>query len=136
MSKYQEGQRTSIAVRIKYHMAEMDISQQKLADVCGCHRDLIYSYIHGKCKEENMDISILKCMAQFFKKPTYYFCNEYLKFLDTENVPERLRSLRRKLEMTQREFSERYEIPLASYKGYEAGKTRLQYEYWKRIFPI
>lgn len=121
-------------MRIQYHMAEQHVSREMLANACGCTKSLISSYIHGRCKEENMDISVLKDMAKYLKKETYYFCNEYLFFLDTEDVPECLREIRRKVAISQRKFAKLHDISLHRYKTYESGKVRLQYDAWKKLF--
>lgn len=114
-------------------MAKNKISQSKLAEVCECSIDTIFSYANGKCREENMDISILKKIAMYFGKEEYYFCNDYLKFIDTENVTEWLKKKRKERNMTQRQFASKLHIPLEHYKVYEAGINRLQFRYWKVI---
>lgn len=125
----------STAYRLRYHMAEHKISQAHLARVCGCSRDTIYAYVNGECREENMNISVLKKAAVYFGKPPYYFCNEYLKFIDTTDVSGYLKAMRKESGMTQAKFAELYDIPLVRYKGYETGKVRLPFVYWKRLFP-
>ena len=116
-------------------MEKMHVSQETLSKYCGCRKDVIYYYVNCKCLEENMNITVLKKIAGFFEKPPYYFCNAYLTFIDEKNVPVVLKKLRQEKGMTQSQFAQLYHIPLACYKGYENGKTRLQYKYWKRIFP-
>lgn len=114
-------------------MAEYRIPQRELAKACGCSIDTIFSYANGKCREENMDIGILKKIAAYFGKEEYYFCNEYLKFIDTVNVPKWLKEKRKEQNMLQREFAARLHIPLDNYKVYEVGIIRLQFRYWKEI---
>lgn len=133
MHKYDEEKMKYISCRIKYHMAKYKISQLKLAEVCGCSSDTIFSYANGKCREENMDIEILKKIAIQFEKEEYYFCNDYLKFMDTVNVAEWLKKKRKERNMTQRQFASKLHIPLEHYKVYEAGINRLQFRYWKAV---
>lgn len=133
MHQYEKEKMKHISYRLKYHMAEYRISQLELAKACGCSIDTIFSYANGKCREENMDIGILKKIAAYFGKEEYYFCNEYLKVIDTVNVPEWLKRKRKERNMLQREFAARLHIPLESYKAYEAGTIRLQFRYWKEI---
>lgn len=133
MHQYEKEKMQHISYRLKYHMAEYRISQPELAQVCGCSIDTIFSYANGKCREENMDIGILKKIEAYFGKEEYYFCNEYLKFIDTVNVPEWLKRKRKERNMLQREFAAKLHIPLNNYKAYEAGIIRLQFRYWKEI---
>lgn len=126
----------NISYRIRYHIAERKISQAKLAKVCGCSKGIIFSYVNGNCREENMDIKILKKMAVYFEKEEYYFCNEYLKFMDTVDVAKWLREKRIERNMTQRCFAASFDIPLNNYKAYEEGKVRLQFPYWENIVKL
>lgn len=123
----------NIADRIRYHMAEYKMTINAMAEICDCSRDLIFSYMHGHCTEENMNIQVLKKMANYFGKEKYYFCNEYLEFIDCEDVSSFLKCMRKKYGLNQRQFAKMYGIPIASYKGYESGRNRLPFEYWKRI---
>lgn len=125
---------SDIASRIRRCMAEYKISQEGLAKACGCSTDKIYAYVNRKRLEENMDITVLKKIAAYFGKAPYYFCNEYLEFIDTQNVSAILKAMRKARQFTQRQFAELYDIPLIRYKGYENGKVQLQFPYWKRIF--
>ncbi len=123
----------SIASRIRYQMQKAKISQPKLAEAVGLTRDRIYTYENGKIAEEHMDIKILKKLAEYFEVDQYYFCNEYHIFIDTVDVPEVLKRLRKKKGMTQREFAKAEKIPLSAYEAYESGRARLAERYWKRL---
>lgn len=81
-----------------------------------------------------MSIDLLKKIAAYLKKDTYYFCNDYLRFIDTADVPKELRKQRQEKGMSRKMFADAYGIRLDSYKRYEYGIGRLPYEYWKRIF--
>ena len=68
-----------------------------------------------------MQIPVLKSFAAYFDKDTYYFCNDYHKFIDTVDVVKLLKRLRKEKGVTQRRFADElgvtrsspYEIPLA-----------------------
>lgn len=136
MHAYDQKKMEDISYRIRYHMAEHKISQPKLAEICGCTRDRIHVYVNGHCSEANMDVRILKKMALYFGKEEYYFCNDYLKFIDTVNVPEWLKERRMKYQMSQSKFAAFIGIPLQKYKLYEIGKVRLQGQYWENLKKI
>ena len=123
----------SISAKIKYQMQKAKISQPRLAKAVGCSRDRIWTYANGKVSEGYMDIDFLKKLADYFGLETYYFCNDYHVFVDTANVSEALKKMRRKTGMTQKEFAKIKKIPLTSYKIYEIGKTRIAEKYWKRL---
>jgi transcriptional regulator with XRE-family HTH domain len=123
----------SIALRIKYQMKKAKISQPELAMVLGCSKDTVFSYVHGKTQEGNMNRDLLKKMAQYFKLDRYYFFNEYLIFIDTTDVPEYLRQMRKKENMSQRKFASKVHIPLSAYKKYETGDARLPERYWQHV---
>ena len=109
---------SDIADRIKYHLHRTKTSHWKLAKALECSRDTIFSYANGKVPEDRMDIAVLKKMAAYLKKEEYYFCNEYHVFADTADVPEYLKGIRKAKGMSQREFCEKFQIPLAAYKKY------------------
>ena len=123
----------SIASRIRYQMQKARISQPKLAQAVGLTKDRIYTYENGKIAEENMDIEILKKLAEYFGVDQYYFCNEYHIFMDTTDVPQTLKRLRSKKQMSQREFAKKENIPIAAYKAYESGRVRLAEKHWKKL---
>lgn len=123
----------SIASRIRYQMQKAKISQPKLAQALGLTKDRIYTYQSGRIAEENMDIGILKKLAEYFGVDQYYFCNEYHVFMDATDVPELLKRVRVKARLSQREFAKEAGIPLAAYKVYESGKVRLQERYWMKL---
>lgn len=80
-----------------------------------------------------MDIAVLKKMAEYFGMEKYYFCNEYHVFVDTVNVPGYLKGIRKAKGMSQREFCEMLQIPLAAYKKYETGDVRIPGKYYRVI---
>lgn len=123
----------SIAFRIRYQMQKAKISQPKLAQAVGLTKDRIYTYQSGRIAEENMDIGILKKLAEYFGVDQYYFCNEYHIFMDTTDVPQLLKRMRAKAGLSQREFAKKIGIPLAAYKVYESGRVRLQERYWVKL---
>ena len=123
-----------VAARIRYCMAEAGVTQSELARACGVGLDRINKYLNGHCREENMSIDLLKKIAAYLKKDTYYFCNDYLRFIDTADVPKELRKQRQEKGMSRKMFANTYGIRLDSYKGYEHGDYRLPYKYWKKIF--
>ena len=123
-----------VAARIRYCMAEAGVTQSELARACGVGLDRINKYLNGHCREENMSIDLLKKIAAYLKKDTYYFCNDYLRFIDTADVPKELRKQRQEKGVSRKMFANTYGIRLDSYKRYEYGIGRLPYEYWKRIF--
>ncbi len=123
----------SIASRIRYQMKKAKISQPKLAQAVGLTKDRIYTYQSGEIAEENMDIGILKKLAEYFGVDQYYFCNEYHVFMDTTDVPQLLKQIRAKTGLSQREFAKKTGIPVAAYKIYESGRVRLQERYWVKL---
>ena len=124
---------SDIADRIKYHLHRTKTSHWKLAKALGCSRDTIFSYANGKVLEDRMDIAVLKKMAAYFGMEPYYFCNEYHVFADTVDVPEHLKGIRKAMEMSQREFCEKFQIPLAAYKKYETGAVRIPGKYYRVV---
>ena len=123
----------SIALRIRYYMQWKKISQPKLAIAVGCSRDTIYRYENGIVPEGNMSIEILKKIADYFGVNQYYFCNDYHVFIDTTDVPQILKRLRNKKQMSQREFAKKKNIPIAVYKAYESGRVRVAEKYWEKL---
>ncbi len=132
----QDDMKQSISARLRYYMQKEKISQPKLAKAIGCSRDTIFSYMNNKISESRMDINVLKKLAQFFGVGQYYFCNDYHIFVDTENVAEILKELRKKERVPQRVFADMLGIPLASYKTYEQGKIKLPERHWEKIYYL
>lgn len=114
-------------------MWKAGITISDLAEKCGCSRDVIYAYRSRKCREDKMNISVLKRLAKIFGQEEYYFCNEYLIFVDRVNVPAYLLEKRTKRKMSQRQYAAFLEISADCYKLYEVGHTRLQYHAWKKV---
>lgn len=73
----------SVAARLRYQMRKAKVSRPKLAKAAGCSKDVIQAYTQGKTSEENMNITWLKRMAEYFGLEPYYFCTEYHVFIDT-----------------------------------------------------
>lgn len=127
------GIEADIPDKIKYHLHRTKTSYRKLANALGCSRDTIFSYANGKIPEDHMDIAVLKKMAVYFEEDMYYFCNEYHRFVDTADVPQYLKGIRRGKGMSQREFCEKFQIPLSAYKKYETGKVQIPGKYYRII---
>ena len=125
-----------ISDRIKYHLHKTKTSQRKLAKALGCSRDTIFSYANGKISEDRMDIAVLRKMASYLGQDRYCFCNEYHRFVDTADVPEYLKGIRRAKGMSQREFCESFQIPLAAYKKYETGAVQILGKYYRAIVGV
>lgn len=132
----QNVMKQSISARIRYYARKEKVSQPELAKAIGCSRDTVFSYMNNKTSESHMDINVLKKLAEYFEVDEYYFCNAYHIFVDSENVPEILKELRRKEGATQKAFADMLEISLASYKNYEQGRIRLPERYWKKICSL
>lgn len=114
-------------------MDKEKVSQPKLAAAIGCSRDTIHYYTNAKVPESRMNIRLLKKMALYFGVEEYYFCNEYHVFIDTTDVPEYLKRVRKKNGMTQRQFVEILNISLSSYKCYEVGKMKISEESYYKL---
>lgn len=125
-----------ISARIKYHLHRTKTSHWKLAKALECSRDTVFSYANGKIPEDHMDIAVLKKMAAYFGTEEYYFCNEYHVFVDTVDVPEYLKGIRKAKGMSQREFCEKSQIPLAAYKKYETGAVRIPGKYYRVVANV
>ena len=93
-------------------------------------------YANGKISENRMDVGVLKKMAEYFGMETYYFCNEYHVFVDITDVPKYLKGVRREKGMSQREFCEAFQIPLAVYKKYETGAVRIPEKYYRIVVGV
>lgn len=132
----EEYRNRNISARIKYFMKKEKLSQPQLGAEIGCSRDTIFRYTNAKIPEAHMDIQLLKKMALYFGVEEYYFCNEYHRFIDTTNVPEYLRSIRKKMNMTQRQFVKNLSVSLDSYKCYEAGKMKVSEECYYELKEI
>ena len=126
----------SISTRIKFHLQESKISYPKMAEAMECSRDMVFSYANGKIPEDRMNIAVLKKMAAYFGKETYYFCNEYHVFVDTVDVPEYLKEVRKARGMSQKEFAAACNISLSAYKKYETGAVRIPEKYYRIIVDI
>lgn len=126
----------NISDRITYHLHRTKTSHWKLAKALGCSRDTIFSYANGKISEDRMDIVVLKKMAEYFGMEAYYFCNEYHIFVDTADVPEYLKGIRRAKGMSQKKFCEAFQIPLTAYKKYETGAVRIPGKYYRVVVGV
>lgn len=125
-----------ISARIKYYLHRAKTSHWKLAKALGCSRDTVFSYANGKISEDRMNVAVLKKMAAYFGTDPYYFCNEYHVFVDTVDVPEYLKGIRKAKGMSQREFCEKVQIPLAAYKKYETGAVRIPGKYYRVVANV
>lgn len=136
MFEEKSGSDSDIPDRIKYHLHKTKTSHWKLAKALGCSRDTVFSYANGKISEDRMDIAVLKKMAVYFGKETYYFCNEYHVFVDTVDVPEYLKGIRKEKGMSQKVFASTYGIPLSAYKKYEVGAVRIPEKYYRVVVDM
>lgn len=127
------GMENKIYIRIKYFIKKSKVSYQELGAAVGCSHDTVFVYANGKIVEEHMNIGILKRMAEYFGVEAYYFCNEYHVFVDTTDVPEYLKKIRKEKRMSQKEFAEATGVSLASYKKYETGAVRIPEKYYQVI---
>lgn len=122
-----------IYIRIKYFVKKSKVSYQELGAAVGCSHDTVFAYANGRVAEGRMNISILKRMAEYFGVEAYYFCNEYHVFVDTTDVPEYLKKIRKEMKMSQKEFAEATGVSLSSYKKYETGAVRIPEKYYRVI---
>lgn len=122
-----------ICDRIRFAMCMSQISQFKLASDIGVSRDCIIDYTSSDYPEKSMQVETLKKMALYFEKDIYYFCNDYHKFLDSEQGNRILRQKRKELHLTQPEYAERLGVKIGIYKRYEQGRTRIPENIWKMI---
>lgn len=124
---------TKISDRINYELFDRRIPKVRLAREVGVGRDLVSSYTRENFPEESMQIPVLKSFAAYFGKDTYYFCNDYHKFIDTVDVVKLLKRLRKEKGVTQRRFADELGVTIAMYKTYEQGKSSLPYSVYLRL---
>ena len=124
---------TKISNRINYELLDRRIPKVRLARDVGVGRDLVSSYTKESFPEESMQIPVLKSFAAYFGKDTYYFCNDYHKFIDTVDVVKLLKRLRKEKGVTQRRFADELGVTIAMYKTYEQGKSSLPYSVYLRL---
>lgn len=127
---------TKISDRINYELFDRRIPKVRLARDVGVGRDLVSSYTKESFPEESMQIPVLKSFAAYFGKDTYYFCNDYHKFIDTVDVAKLLKRLRQKKGITQEMFAGELGVTTVMYKSYEQGKSNLSYQVYLRLRKI
>lgn len=127
---------TKISNRINYELLDRRIPKVRLARDVGVGRDLVSSYTKESFPEESMQIPVLKSFAAYFGKDTYYFCNDYHKFIDTVDVAKLLKRLRQKRGITQEMFAGELGVTTVMYKSYEQGKSNLPYQVYLRLRKI
>ncbi len=125
-----------ISSRISFALLDRRTPKARLAREVGVSRDLVYNYTRENFPEESMRIPVLKAFAEYFKMDTYYFCNDYHKFMDQTDVAELLKSIRRKKGVTQKMFADELGVALAIYKAYEQGKSNLPYQVYLRLQKV
>lgn len=113
-----------ICDRLRYALLEKEIPYQRAAREVGVSRDVLFDYTNPDYPEGAMQTQTLIKFAKYLEKDRHYFCNEYHKFLNTVNVGDFLRELRRNHKMTQKQFAYFLGISLESYKKYEEGRCR------------
>lgn len=124
---------TRIGDRLNYELFDRRMPKSRFAREVGVSRDLVYNYTGASFSEESMRIPVLKSFAEYFGKDTYYFCNDYHKFIDTVDVVKLLKGLRQEKGMTQRVAADKLNITAVMYKSYEQGKSRLPYFVYLRL---
>lgn len=124
---------TKISDRINRELFERRIPKARFAREVGVSRDLVSNYTKSSFSEESMQIAVLKSFAVYFGKDSYYFCNEYHKFIDTVDVVKLLKWLRRKQGITQKMFADGLGVTTVMYKAYEEGKSNLPYPVYLRL---
>ena len=122
-----------ICDRLRYELRKNGISYLKAAKDIGVSRDLVFDYTSPDYPEKSMQVNILVKFANYLGKEKYYFCNEYHRFLDTVDVGAFLKELRRKHEMTQKQFAVYLDISYYRYKTYENGKCKLPQEVFEKL---
>lgn len=127
---------TKISNRINYELLDRRIPKVRLARDVGVGRDLVSSYTKESFPEESMQIPVLKSFAAYFGKDTYYFCNDYHKFINTVDVAKLLKRLRQKKGITQEMFAGELGVTTVMYKSYEQGKSNLSYQVYLRLRKI
>ncbi len=124
---------TKISGRINFELVDRRIPKARLAREVGVSRDLVDNYTRESFSEESMQISVLKSFAAYFGKDTYYFCNDYHKFIDTVDVDKLLKRLRQKKGIAQKLFADELGVTTTMYKAYEQGKSNLPYRVYLRL---
>lgn len=122
-----------ICDRLRYSLQQKRISYLKAARDMGVSRDMVFDYTNPSYPEKSMQVNTLIKFADYLGEEKYYFCNDYHRFLDTVDVGAFLRELRKKHEMTQRQFADYLGIPCYRYKTYESGKCKLPQEVFDRL---
>lgn len=127
---------TKISDRINRELFERRIPKARFAREVGVSRDLVCNYTRTSFAEESMQIPVLKSFAAYFDKDTYYFCNDYHKFIDTIDGMELLKRFRGKEAVTQKIFADKLGVTTAMYKAYEEGKCSLPYQVYLRLHKL
>lgn len=124
---------TRISGRINFELFDRRIPKSRFGREVEVGRDLVCNYTSKDFSEESMQIPVLKSFAAYFGKDTYYFCNDYHRFLDTVDVVKLLKRLRQERGITQRVFANELNITNVMYKSYEQGRSRLPYFVYLRF---
>ena len=122
-----------ICDRLRYSLRQNRIPYLRAAKDIGVSRDLVFDYTNPDYPEKSMQVKTLIKFADYLGEERYYFCNDYHRFLDTVDAGDFLRELRKKHEMTQRQFADCLGIPYYRYKTYESGKCKLPQEVFDKL---
>lgn len=119
-----------VSSRLRYAFLVRKIPYQKAAREMGIRKEIIFRYTDPDYPEELMQPEFLIQFADYLSEEKYYFCSEYHKFLDVVDGGSFLLKVRKKNNMTQKQFADHLGIPLANYKYYERKKGRVP----KKVF--
>lgn len=122
-----------ICDRLRAALRAKGISKKRAASQMKVSRDLLSDYTSPEYPEKSMQVETLKRFAEYLGEETYYFCNEYHKFLDTTDIGDFLRKERKKRKMTREQFAAYLEISLSSYKSYESGRCKLPEHIFEKL---
>ena len=122
-----------ICDRLRHSLCKNGISYQKAARDMKVSRDLVFDYTNPNYPEKSMQVKTLIKFADYLGLDKYYFCNEYHRFINTVDVGAFLLELRKKNEMTQKQFAAYLDIPYYRYKTYESGRCKLPQEVFDKL---
>lgn len=122
-----------ICDRLRYAFRRKGVSCQRVSGELGLGKDLLHNYLSRNYCESSMQVEILIKLADYFGEETYYFCNDYHKFLATVDGGMFLRKMKQKYHMTRKEFAGYLGVSFSAYRAYESGKSRLPRNVFERL---